>query len=144
MGRILLVDDDPAARVGIARLLWAMGHDVVEARSGREALKLMDRIIFHLVVTDINMPDMDGIEVILRLQGGPRRLPVIAISGGGLLPRALLLDNARALGAATTLAKPIDLADLRQAVEESLRPPTARSSDTRRGNRETGLAGGRS
>ncbi len=120
MAKILLIDDDAAVREGAGRFLMRCGHDVEEAASGAKALRLAEDGEFELVITDINMPDMDGIEVILALSALCPTVPIIAISGGGLMPSDILLDSAATLGAVTTLPKPFELDHLRDAVERAL------------------------
>ncbi len=66
------------------------------------------------------MPEMDGIEVIMGLRDLSPGLPVIAISGGGLFPEELLLENAQGLGAIITLSKPFDIRKLAGAVKRAL------------------------
>lgn len=118
MATILLIDDETAVRDTMRRLLERYGHEVREAANGREALKAPPE--YDLVITDINMPEMDGIEVIMALTERRPGLPVIAISGGGRLPKDLLLSSADMLGAVTTLPKPFDLSELIEAVDAAL------------------------
>lgn len=128
MAKLLVVDDDAGALGTIARVLRRSGHEVVEARNGREAIALVRAEAPDLVVTDINMPEMDGIETILELRRDWEHMPIIAVSGGGLMPPELLLDNAGTLGAFETIEKPIDAAALLESVERALaadrRPPS--------------------
>ena len=127
MPRILVIDDDRAVRENVAMYLRRLGHEVLEASDGLRGFEILAGPAVDLVVTDINMPDMDGIEVIDRLREATDGCPVIAISGGGLFAKDLLLENAAMLGAVSTLAKPFDLNDLRAAVEAAL----ARSGNDR-------------
>lgn len=120
MAKVLLIDDEPTVRAGVRRVLAGMGHDVLEAEDGRAAMKLSAREEVDLVITDINMPEADGIEVILDLVQRRPQVPVIAISGGGLMDKSLLLQNAATLGARYTLAKPFDLEVLRNTVSDAL------------------------
>lgn len=120
MARILVIDDDEAMRAGIRRFLTGEGHEVVVAENGKDALRLFEAEPADLVITDINMPEMDGIEIITTFQKVSPGVPVIAISGGGLFPKELLLDNADLLGAVESLEKPFELEDLRGAVERGL------------------------
>lgn len=120
MANILLVDDDAAVRKTVRLLLERATHTVVEAADGRGALSCLGTAHFDLVVTDLNMPEMDGIEVLMALRARGVGVPVVAISGGGRMPKELLLKSAGALGAVTTLAKPFALSELRSAVEEAL------------------------
>jgi DNA-binding NtrC family response regulator len=118
MAIILVIDDEKAVRDTMRRLLERRGHEVREAANGREALKAPPD--YDLVITDINMPEMDGIEVIMALAERRPGLPVIAISGGGRLPKDLLLSSADMLGAVQTLPKPFDLTELNEAVDRAL------------------------
>jgi YesN/AraC family two-component response regulator len=70
-----------------------------------------------VVVTDVNMPDMDGIEIVMALKDAATSVGLIVMSGGGLFGKGLLLDSAGALGADVTLEKPIDLDALRTAID---------------------------
>ena len=120
MARIVLADDEPKLRDIFARYLTALGHEVRVAGDGKEAMAALEADPADLLVTDINMPDMDGIEILSALRKRGSRLPVIAISGGGYVDGGLLLSSAAVLGAALTLEKPFALEALRDAVEKAL------------------------
>lgn len=120
MARVLLIDDDETVRSAMARAVELGGHQVLQAADGREALQRAQGQDLDLVITDINMPKMDGIEVILTLAERRPGLPVIAVSGGGRMPKEVLLASAGVLGAVRTMAKPFDLTAFRQLVEEAL------------------------
>jgi DNA-binding NtrC family response regulator len=120
VSRILVIDDDPSVRDVISRVLEDEGHTVAQASEGKVAMVAFAASRFDLVITDINMPEMDGIEVIMALSERRPGLPIIAISGGGRLPKDLLLTSADMLGAVTTLAKPFDVPDMIAAVERAL------------------------
>ena len=120
MATILIIDDEPSIRSALARVLERQGHVVTQATDGRAALREAAGTQFELVITDIVMPEMDGIEVILQLAELCPGLPVVAISGGGLFPKELLLANADCLGAVTTLAKPFDIEEFVGAVNRAL------------------------
>ena len=121
MARILVIDDDAAVRAGLVRILERAGHLVEVAGNGLEALRIFDVEAADLIITDINMPEMDGIEIILESQRRWPGVPVIAISGGGRMPRELLLQNADVLGAVESLPKPFEIAEVLGAVERALR-----------------------
>ncbi len=125
MARVLVVDDDPDTLRTLRRALQRFGHEVGEAAEGRAALATLDREEWSLVITDVNMPGMDGIELIQAMMERRPEVPVIAISGGGWLPKEHLLADAGLMGAVTTLVKPVDLADLRRAVDSALSPGAA-------------------
>ena len=120
MARILVIDDDDEVRRGVVRMLDRMGHDVEQAADGRQAMVLFEADAPDLVITDINMPEMDGIEVINQLRQMQAGVPIIAMSGGGRMPKEILLSSAGLLGAVGTLEKPFLMADLTSAVEEAL------------------------
>lgn len=127
MARILLVDDIEQVRRAMGRALERRGHEVETAGDGKRALAALGAAPHDLVVTDLNMPDMDGIELILAIKDRWPGVPVIAVSGGGMMPKEVLLKNAEILGAVTTLAKPVDLEDLYAAVDAALgRSPSDR------------------
>jgi DNA-binding NtrC family response regulator len=120
MARILLADDEPRLRDVFARYLKGLGHDVRTAADGNQVMAALAEAPADLLVTDINMPDMDGIEILAALKKNGSHMPVIAISGGGYLDKNLLLSSAAMLGALLTLEKPFALEELRDAVENAL------------------------
>jgi CheY-like chemotaxis protein len=120
MAHILLIDDDPDFRAVMRELLWSMGHTVSAARDGREGLELFSRAASDLVITDILMPEVDGLEVILELRRRAPGVKVIAVSGGLRLTAAELLRAARRMGAARVLEKPFGRDALMQAVDHAL------------------------
>ncbi|HUP52783.1 MAG TPA: response regulator [Longimicrobiales bacterium] len=120
MARILLADDEERLRDLFARYLVALGHDVRTARDGHEVMAALSEAPPDVLVTDLSMPDMDGIEILTVLRKQGSAVPVIAISGGGYLDKDLLLTSASMLGAVVTLEKPFALEELRSAVERVL------------------------
>jgi two-component system response regulator MprA len=122
MTRIVIADDEPVLLRGLQRYLTGLGYEVATAANGYEAIAAIDESVPDLLITDINMPDMDGIEILNTLRSAGSALPVIAMSGGGQFNRALLLSSARVLGAVVTLEKPFDLEALKALVEEVLAP----------------------
>jgi CheY-like chemotaxis protein len=126
VARILVVDDDAAIRSVMQRCLALDGHDVQEANTGREALSLFRAEPLDLVITDLYMPDMDGLEFTRRLVQEFVGSKVIAMSGGAAMAGGALrkptdaLAVARQLGAMATLAKPFSVADLRAVVQSVL------------------------
>ena len=120
MARVLVVDDQPEFRRAMLRLLERAGHTTAEAADGAEGLRQVAAQDVDLVVTDVFMPDMDGLEFMKELG---RRRPgtrVIAVSGGGFMDAATILAVARTLGAVRTLSKPIDPPRFLALVEELL------------------------
>lgn len=121
MARILLIDDEEGLRTMLRRALEGKGHTVVEAREGREALRLHRADPADLVITDIQMPDRDGLEVIMDLRREAPGVKVIAISGGGrAVSSTVALEMAIPLGAAAALSKPFRLEALFEAVDRAL------------------------
>ena len=120
MAYVLIIEDDVTVRSLVRRMLSFGGHEVVEAEDGREALRSAQARPPDLVITDLMMPDMDGIEVITEFRRLGVDVPVIAISGGGLMPKELLLSNAAALGAVEVLPKPFEMHQILDAVERVL------------------------
>jgi len=109
--RVLLVEDTSPLRRAFGRMLRLNGFEVLETHDGREALNRIDDFRPDLVVTDLMMPIMDGVELIRRLHQDPRTeaLPVLAITAD---PSGELEKRARQAGAAGFLAKPVDLHSL--------------------------------
>ncbi|MCA1685292.1 MAG: response regulator [Planctomycetia bacterium] len=106
--RILLVEDAPFLRYAFGRLLRIHGYDVMEANDGAEALECVSAFRPHLVMTDLMMPGMDGVELIRQLRSNPETatLPVVAITADAT-PQAEA--QARQAGAVDFITKPIDL-----------------------------------
>ncbi len=119
-GRILIVDDDEMVLDALTAVLGRAGHEITVAVNGREGLYLHERQPFDVVVTDIVMPDMDGIEMIRNVKQRSPQVAVIAISGGARLEPSYHLKVAAALGADETLAKPVKPKDLVAAVARHL------------------------
>jgi len=120
VAHILVVDDDPMLRRTLHAILEKAGHTVVEAEDGKQALALFAANKPDLVLTDIIMPNRDGIETLGELRRQDPRLPIIAMSGGGRTGGELFLKLANGLGATRTLAKPIRQSDLIEAVDACL------------------------
>ena len=113
MKRILLVDDVPAVRLSIRAALEAVGYQVQEAGDGKEALDLLDSQAVDLIVTDLWMPNLDGVELLKRLRATNAGIKVIAISGGGMRkPIDVSAALAQTWGADAVLYKPFDNDDL--------------------------------
>jgi DNA-binding NtrC family response regulator len=118
--KILLVDDEGAIRKMIRVILGDGLYEFAEASNGLEAQVLLEKQPFDLVVSDVIMPDCDGIELVMAIR---RKLPdikVIVMSGGGRVRAGHYLDLAAKLGAARVFEKPFDTAALRKAVHELL------------------------
>ena len=121
MAAILVIDDDEAFRNVLRRMLLRAGHQVVEAPDGAAALGSLKRAMVDLVITDIIMPNMEGIETIRAMRRDCPTLRIIAMSGGGRMRPEGYLEVARAFGAAQVLRKPFEAAQLFAAVDAALR-----------------------
>lgn len=118
--RVLVIDDDDVILELVARTLERAGHQVLRARHGKEGLALFAAEQPDAVITDIFMPDQDGIEVITALARQRPGIPILAISGGSQLMDLDYLGYARRLGARDALAKPFAPSALMAAVEKLL------------------------
>jgi DNA-binding response OmpR family regulator len=112
MATIMVIEDDEGTRSLLARALKREGYEVVEAADGRVAQGQMAARQPDLVITDIVMPNCDGIEFIHYMRSLERRVPIVAVSGGGRLPAGGYLDMARLSGAVAVFTKPFDLGAL--------------------------------
>jgi CheY-like chemotaxis protein len=119
--RVLVVDDDKAVRTAIKIILEHNGFDVVAAPDGRSAIQAVENDEFSVIIVDIFMPGMDGLETIRTFKRKAPEVPVIAISGfmfrDSGQPAPDFLSMATKLGAACSLAKPFRPKDLLQAVK---------------------------
>jgi CheY-like chemotaxis protein len=119
MARILIIDDDQEVRLIMRIGLQAAGYDVGEAGDGAEGLTLFKEQPADLIVTDIYMPNKEGLETIRELRRLDRDVKIIAMSGGG--SAGDFLPIAKRLGAAKTIKKPFDNETLLEAVREVLK-----------------------
>lgn len=122
MARILVVDDEAAVRTAIRKFLSRADHEVLEAADGATALTMYRKDPVDLVIMDIYMPVMDGIEATIRLKHEFPDAKIIAVSGGGYMEKTELLEREARLGAVRTLAKPLHERDVLAAVSQALGP----------------------
>ena len=122
MARVLVIDDDEEIRTIVEHMLVGAGHQVEAALDGAEGLRLFGKRPPDLVLTDINMPDLDGHDVIAAIRVLHPEVPIIAVSGGGAIPPDELLLKASALGAVEIIMKPFEFRQLVGAVERALGP----------------------
>jgi DNA-binding NtrC family response regulator len=118
MATILVIDDQEPVRALLRLVLEAAGHDVLEAANGRLGLALYRERSADLIITDINMPEMNGLEMMLDLTRNFLNVKVIAMSGG--LESEGALGMAKQLGARQTFQKPIKMERLLSAVRYDL------------------------
>lgn len=121
MARILVVDDEDSLRRLLKAVLERAGHEVTTASDGVEAVRLVDAGPFDLVVTDLIMPEMEGIATIQQLRRLAPDMKIIAMSGGGRGSAGDYLDMAKQLGASMTLMKPFTPEGLVEAVAQTLK-----------------------
>ncbi|MFC0216180.1 response regulator [Paenibacillus chartarius] len=118
---ILIVDDEPLTRNGINRTLeaWSAGkYRILCADNGIEALRMLKTQLIHVLITDIRMPEMTGLQMVETLQAGGHKPVVIVISGH---PDFQYAQTAIQLGVVNYLLKPINKRKLLEAVEQALR-----------------------
>lgn len=120
--RILIVDDDPIVTRLTGRALSHAGFEVLVAENGKRAMEVLAERGVDLLITDLMMPEMEGLEMIRVLHKSRPFLPIVAISGafGGRF-----LKVAVALGARAALAKPLSMAKLLETVQQLLGPAGA-------------------
>ncbi len=121
MARILVIDDHEQIRTIIQLLLTGDGHTVDIAEDGKIGLKMAREFDYQLVITDVMMPNQDGLEVVTKLKRTIPGIGIIVITGGG--PRVDLTDlteTARLLGADSILMKALDFEQLRSVTAEVL------------------------
>ncbi len=120
MARILVADDDQQVRMMLKLTLERKGHQVIEAENGNEAVKKYRSENPDLVVTDIVMPEKEGIETIMELRALDPTVRIIAISGGGRINPEDYLSWAEKFGVQNTFTKPVDRDSLLAAVDSLL------------------------
>ena len=120
MARILLIEDEEISRYAVCQILENAGHEVTEAENGNEGIALQKAQPFDLIVTDIIMPEKEGVETIIELKRDYPTLPIIAISGGGRTRNLDFLALAKQYGADDVLAKPFSEEELVQCVDACL------------------------
>jgi len=119
---ILIVDDEPAILDSLQRTLRSMRDecDIFTAGNGAEALKLMQGTPIDIIITDLLMPEKEGLETIMEVRKTYPAVKIIAISGGGRNGNIDFLDIAAKLGASHTLSKPFSPEQIREVVRETL------------------------
>ncbi len=121
MARILVIDDDPNILRSVREILEEEGHDVREAVGGEAALELLAGASVDLIVSDLNMPEIDGIELLIRVHDEYPGTRLVAMSGGGRIAKEELLRNASMLGAVVALEKPFTVEQLVDIVNGALK-----------------------
>jgi len=117
---ILIIDDDPWVVKIFQQILEAEGHKITTAANGQEGLNQFRQAQTDLVITDMVMPIKDGLKLIMELEREFPNVPVIAISGGGIIDAERYLTLAESIGTKRTLTKPISKQELVDAVNAAL------------------------
>jgi len=121
MAKILVLDDELSILLMIKKMLEKAGHEVSLALNGREGMELFEKNRPDLLITDIIMPEKEGLETIFELRRKHPELKIIAISGGGMISPDGYLPGAKLLGADMTFQKPLDQKEFLQAVSQLLK-----------------------
>ena len=106
MAQVLVVDDDDQVRKLICQVLQQEGHTVAEAYNGKKAIQHIQEAVIDLVISDVVMPDMDGLELIREIRRTHPRIRILTISGAGKEGPGLYLNIAERFGADAILMKP--------------------------------------
>ncbi|NIA04684.1 MAG: response regulator [Proteobacteria bacterium] len=121
--RILIVDDDEQIRALLQEVMEWAGFDVAVAENGRVAMRLQGQRPADLVITDLIMPEQEGLETITSLKRIYKDIKIIAISGGGRIGPEAYLPAALELGADRIFSKPFDVQEIVAAVKALLKIP---------------------
>jgi CheY-like chemotaxis protein len=121
MARILVIDDEPSVLQAIEQALKVGKHTIISAMNGEHGVRRFQSDAPDLVITDLFMPDKDGVKTILELRKLQPDVRIIAISGNPLSEKVLPI--AQKLGAIKVLQKPFSVAELLQSVQEALALP---------------------
>jgi DNA-binding NtrC family response regulator len=116
--KILVVDDEPNSREGLTKILTKEGFDVVSAESGDTALAAAEKEDFDLVITDLKMPEISGIDLLEKIREYKPDVGVIIVTAYGEVNSYL---KAMTLGAFEYLNKPIKLDELRRVIRKALK-----------------------
>ena len=123
MANILLVEDSPEVSMTVREILDSAGHKVAQAVNGNEALSQLKAGRFDLVVSDIWMPEMDGIALLKAIRSAGNAIPVVVISGGAPnAPLTYTAPLASTFGANEVIYKPFEKRELLDAVKRALAP----------------------
>ena len=118
--KILVIEDDLQHQRMLKQMLEESGYEVITAADGDEGIAACQALDFNIVLTDIIMPNKEGIETIVELRKSYPDLKIIAMSGGGRSTPLPYLEMAKKLGAQKALQKPIRLSQLLETVNELL------------------------
>lgn len=131
MERILVIDDEPHILLMVKKMLERAGYEVDLASNGSEGLRLFNKLTPGLVITDIIMPEKEGLETIREMKRISSDLKIIAMSGGGKISADNYLETAKIFGASRLIEKPFSQKQLLTYVEELMGPGQGKSSANR-------------
>lgn len=117
MAKILVTDDEEDMRMALMNTLMLAGYDVIDAESGRQALEMLGKEHVDLMLLDIRLPDMDGVQILTKVKETHPHVPVIMVTGFGSLETAVKTVQ---LGAADYVSKPFENKDLFSRIEKAL------------------------
>ena len=120
MARILIIDDEAMIRNLIVKILEREGYETITASDGKEGIKSHRENPADLIITDLIMPEKEGIETIMELRRDFPDVKIIAMSGGGNIDPETYLRIAKTMGAIKTLAKPFNRKELLKTIQELL------------------------
>jgi DNA-binding NtrC family response regulator len=118
MARIIIIDDEPSVLTALEQALKSTGHQVILAEDAKKGVREHQSRPADLIITDLYMPDQDGIQTIIQLRRLSPEVPIIAMSGN---PKAHILDVAQKLGVHAVLEKPFEFEHLLRVVEKALK-----------------------
>ncbi len=120
MQRILIIDDEPHILLMLKKMLERTGYEIDLASNGKEGLDLFTRKPSDLVITDIIMPEKEGLETIREMKRMPPELKIIAMSGGGKISAENYLETAKIFGASRIIEKPFTQQHMEPTVNQLL------------------------
>ena len=124
MAKILIIDDDPQIVTMLSKFLDLEGHAVVTASNGKEGLTILAESAFEVVITDMMMPERDGLDVLKTIRNMQNKPKIIAMSGGSpYIDQEHLLRMAKLMKADVVIPKPLQLSKLSQKIQEILSTP---------------------
>lgn len=120
MARILIVDDEENVRFTLVKALKSLGHEIYQAPDGNAALAIMTEQEIDLIVTDIFMPNREGLETIIEIRMNWPQVKLVAMSGGGRIRNTEFLEIAEKFGADLVLKKPFSMMEFRSEIGKLL------------------------
>ncbi len=126
MKKILIVDDELNMRLVLSAMLKKEGYEISAASNGKEALQILQSNKFAVVITDLKMPDVDGMELLIRIAERHPEIPVIMITAHGTIATAV---EALKKGAFDYITKPFDLDDLKNIVSKAIKTRVLKESE---------------